>query len=453
MPNCDGFQATELIRKHEAKKSLDPTPIIAMTAYSMPEDQAKCISKGVYASACSYRSLRKQTQTHTHTHAHSQREREKYKNTSTETHTRTHMHTCTHAGMSDYVSKPFTRERLRDIVLHWIESRAADPASQGEAQQSPHSPQPRRSPRLQRRSLQSGEEMGRATGCCSGQGMEGAERPRSLSASSSSLLPLVSLSTSQGGENAVQKRAAGVVEQPAHASILETSLCGPGHSRSGVKRGAYLDSDPESVLLIAPEEMSGGGGGREQRMRRRHGGHRASKHGPSAGDGAEDEEDDDNDDDDDDDGGDVADAENTRVAGSSGQRVQSVFQPPPPPPPQVVTTSTNSSGGNGGFALAGIIDFSLPAGLPNANAATGGATYNNDNDSSSSSSNGLRQGHASAAVATAFETPQRSSNQQTPSSPLERPRSSSKASSSSSSSSGHVLPSFEEDDSNEESLV
>ena len=65
MPTMDGFMATHMIRAHEAEQSLPPTPIIAMTAFTMPEDQQKCVE----------------------------------------------------AGMSDYISKPFTQEKLRDVIM------------------------------------------------------------------------------------------------------------------------------------------------------------------------------------------------------------------------------------------------------------------------------------------------------------------------------------------------
>ncbi|EGD77705.1 hypothetical protein PTSG_08798 [Salpingoeca rosetta] len=71
MPNCDGFQATNMIRSYEAKEGLAATTIVAMTAYSMPEDQAKCIAE----------------------------------------------------GMNDYISKPFTKERLRDVIRQWLSTR------------------------------------------------------------------------------------------------------------------------------------------------------------------------------------------------------------------------------------------------------------------------------------------------------------------------------------------
>lgn len=61
----DGFQATQMIRLYEAEQGRPSTPIIAMTAFTMPEDQQKCLA----------------------------------------------------SGMTDYISKPFTQEKLRDIIL------------------------------------------------------------------------------------------------------------------------------------------------------------------------------------------------------------------------------------------------------------------------------------------------------------------------------------------------
>ena len=48
MPNIDGFMATRLIRAYECEEGLYLTPIIAMTAFTMPEDQQKCIDSGPY---------------------------------------------------------------------------------------------------------------------------------------------------------------------------------------------------------------------------------------------------------------------------------------------------------------------------------------------------------------------------------------------------------------------
>ncbi len=65
MPNCDGFQATHLLRSYPPTVK---TPVVAMTAYTMPEDQQKCLRE----------------------------------------------------GMSDYISKPFTRQQFMNMADKWI---------------------------------------------------------------------------------------------------------------------------------------------------------------------------------------------------------------------------------------------------------------------------------------------------------------------------------------------
>ena len=65
MPNVDGFTATKTIRAFESETQRAHVPIIAMTAFTMPEDQEKCLAW----------------------------------------------------GMTDYISKPFTQEKLRDMML------------------------------------------------------------------------------------------------------------------------------------------------------------------------------------------------------------------------------------------------------------------------------------------------------------------------------------------------
>ena len=46
MPVKDGFCATREIRAFEKKKGLAPVPVIALTAYALHEDVAKCLSAG-----------------------------------------------------------------------------------------------------------------------------------------------------------------------------------------------------------------------------------------------------------------------------------------------------------------------------------------------------------------------------------------------------------------------
>lgn len=47
MPELDGIDTTRTIRKIERDESLDPTPIIAMTAHVMERDKDKCLSAGM----------------------------------------------------------------------------------------------------------------------------------------------------------------------------------------------------------------------------------------------------------------------------------------------------------------------------------------------------------------------------------------------------------------------
>jgi CheY-like chemotaxis protein len=75
MPRMDGFTASTRIREFEASQHLPPKPIIAMTAFTMPEDQAKCLA----------------------------------------------------SGMSDYISKPFSKEGLRDVVEKHLPAGKAKP--------------------------------------------------------------------------------------------------------------------------------------------------------------------------------------------------------------------------------------------------------------------------------------------------------------------------------------
>jgi CheY-like chemotaxis protein len=60
----DGFTASTRIREFESNQRIAHKPIVAMTAFTMPEDHAKCLA----------------------------------------------------SGMTDYISKPFSKEGLRDII-------------------------------------------------------------------------------------------------------------------------------------------------------------------------------------------------------------------------------------------------------------------------------------------------------------------------------------------------
>ena len=46
MPELDGFDTTQLIRKHEENLNIH-TPIIAMTAHAMKGDKEKCLAIGM----------------------------------------------------------------------------------------------------------------------------------------------------------------------------------------------------------------------------------------------------------------------------------------------------------------------------------------------------------------------------------------------------------------------
>ncbi len=46
MPVMDGFTATRLIRDLEKEKNIAPTPILALTAYSLPDEIKQCTDAG-----------------------------------------------------------------------------------------------------------------------------------------------------------------------------------------------------------------------------------------------------------------------------------------------------------------------------------------------------------------------------------------------------------------------
>ena len=49
MPGMDGYTATKLIRKWESEQGLKPTPIIALTAHALFEDEQKSLDAGCTA--------------------------------------------------------------------------------------------------------------------------------------------------------------------------------------------------------------------------------------------------------------------------------------------------------------------------------------------------------------------------------------------------------------------
>jgi signal transduction histidine kinase/CheY-like chemotaxis protein/HPt (histidine-containing phosphotransfer) domain-containing protein len=82
MPEMDGITATRCIRKLEADEGRTPVVIIGVTANAFAEDRAR----------------------------------------------------CREAGMDDYLSKPFTAEQLREVLLHWA-GRARPGAVSGEQEE------------------------------------------------------------------------------------------------------------------------------------------------------------------------------------------------------------------------------------------------------------------------------------------------------------------------------
>jgi CheY-like chemotaxis protein len=68
MPEMDGFETTWAIRERKAARGQSRLPIIAMTAHAMSDDREHCLA----------------------------------------------------AGMSDYLSKPFTQEQLHAILRRWL---------------------------------------------------------------------------------------------------------------------------------------------------------------------------------------------------------------------------------------------------------------------------------------------------------------------------------------------
>ena len=89
MPELDGFEATSVIRKREAAAGTKRVPIIALTANAMQGDRERCLA----------------------------------------------------AGMDDYLTKPFTKQVLRNAIDKWLYAdTSADRAKPLEARQLPRTP-------------------------------------------------------------------------------------------------------------------------------------------------------------------------------------------------------------------------------------------------------------------------------------------------------------------------
>lgn len=91
MPEVDGFEATRRIRELEAEDaSVNPIPIVALTAHAQPEFRDACLA----------------------------------------------------GGMDDFLSKPFTREQLQAVLMRWvdpdrIEARASTPDGSAATRRNP----------------------------------------------------------------------------------------------------------------------------------------------------------------------------------------------------------------------------------------------------------------------------------------------------------------------------
>ncbi len=78
MPEMDGYEATELIRRHESEKQKNRTPIVALTAHVMSGDREKCLE----------------------------------------------------VGMDDYLPKPVKMDALKKVLFKWIAIKSQENASQ-----------------------------------------------------------------------------------------------------------------------------------------------------------------------------------------------------------------------------------------------------------------------------------------------------------------------------------
>ena len=68
MPEMDGYEATEEIRKYEVSRKIKRVPIVAFTANAMKGDSDKCFA----------------------------------------------------SGMDDYITKPVNKESIEDILVKWL---------------------------------------------------------------------------------------------------------------------------------------------------------------------------------------------------------------------------------------------------------------------------------------------------------------------------------------------
>jgi len=47
MPGMDGLEATRQLRRWERERSMEPTPVVALTANAQPSDRDRCLAAGM----------------------------------------------------------------------------------------------------------------------------------------------------------------------------------------------------------------------------------------------------------------------------------------------------------------------------------------------------------------------------------------------------------------------
>lgn len=88
MPAMDGYEATTIIRQQEQSRQTKRTPVIALTANALSGDREKCLA----------------------------------------------------FGMDDYISKPFSQERIAAVLTQWLPAKFQQPQNELD-QESPHIPE------------------------------------------------------------------------------------------------------------------------------------------------------------------------------------------------------------------------------------------------------------------------------------------------------------------------